>query len=95
MIIGEISTAPLDKGMHLREYVKAAIDAIKNTGVKYETSAMSTTFEAKNLDELLRVVKDAHNAIINMGSKRVYTVLKIDDRRDTDATMETKLKGLE
>jgi uncharacterized protein (TIGR00106 family) len=56
---------------------------------------MSTTFEAKNLDELFRVVKNAHNAIINMGSKRVYTVLKIDDRRDVDATMETKLKRLE
>ncbi|MBA3043992.1 MTH1187 family thiamine-binding protein [archaeon] len=95
MIIGEISTAPLDKGMHLHEYVKVAVNAIKNTGVKYKTSAMSTTFEAKNIDELLRVVKDAHNAVINMGSKRVYTILKIDDRRDTDATMETKLKGLE
>ena len=94
MIIGEISTAPLDKGIHLKEYVKAAVDAIKKTGVKYETSAMSTTFEAKNLDELFRVVKNAHNAIINMGSKRVYTVLKIDDRQDVDATMETKLGGL-
>ena len=94
MIIGEISTAPLDKGMHLKEYVKAAIDAIKNTGVKYKTSAMSTTFEAKDLDELLRVVRDAHNAIINLGSQRVYTIVKIDDRRDVDATMETKLGGL-
>ena len=94
MIIGEISTAPLDKGVHLHEYVKVAVSAIKNTGVKYKTSAMSTTFEAKNLDELFRVVKNAHNAIINMGSKRVYTVLKIDDRQDVDATMETKIKGL-
>jgi len=95
MIIGEISTAPLDKGVHLRKYVKAAVNAIKKTGVKYETSAMSTTFEAKNLDESFRVVKDAHNAIINLGSQRVYTIVKIDDRRDVDATMETKLKGLE
>ncbi len=95
MIMGEISTAPVDKGIHVRKYVKAAIDAIKKTGVKYKTSAMSTTFEAENLDELFRVVRDAHTAIINMGSKRVYTVLKIDDRRDTDATMETKLSGLE
>ncbi len=94
MIIGEISIAPTDKGIHVRKYVKAALDAIKNTGVKYKTSAMSTTFEAENLDELFTIVKDAHNAIINMGSKRVYTVLKIDDRRDVDATMETKLKGL-
>ena len=94
MIIGEISTAPLDKGMHLHEYVKAAVNAIKNTGVKYVTSAMSTTFEAKDLDELLRVVRDAHNAIINLGSQRVYTIVKIDDRRDVDATMETKLGGL-
>jgi len=94
MIIGEISTAPLDKGMHLHEYVKAAVNAIKNTGVKYVTSAMSTTFEAKDLDEFLRVVRDAHNAIINLGSQRVYTIVKIDDRRDIDATMETKLEGL-
>ena len=94
MIIGEISTAPLDKGVHLHEYVKVAVSAIKNTGVKYKTSAMSTTFEAKDLDELLRVVRDAHNAIINLGSQRVYTIVKIDDRRDIDATMETKLEGL-
>ncbi|MDI6917353.1 MAG: MTH1187 family thiamine-binding protein [Thermoplasmatales archaeon] len=94
MIIGEISTAPLDKGIHLHEYVKAAVNAIKNTGVKYETSAMSTAFEAKDLDGFLRVVRDAHNAIINMGSKRVYTIVKIDDRRDVDETMETKIEGL-
>jgi uncharacterized protein YqgV (UPF0045/DUF77 family) len=39
-------------------------------------------------------VKAAHLAVVETGAKRVVTTLKIDDRRDKSATMETKLRAV-
>jgi uncharacterized protein (TIGR00106 family) len=56
---------------------------------------MSTAFEAEDIDRLLAVVKAAHQAVANAGAKRIITTLKIDDRKDKDVSMESKLKALE
>lgn len=56
---------------------------------------MATTLEVESLDELFKVVKKAHEAVINAGAKRVVTDLKIDDRRNKSATIESKLKAIE
>lgn len=50
--------------------------------------------ETDDLTALFNVVQNAHTAMINMGAQRVITELKIDDRRDKDATMESKLQAL-
>ena len=55
---------------------------------------MATVIETENLDELFIAVKDAHNAVIKTGTKRVITELKIDDRKDKNVTSESKLKAL-
>lgn len=66
----------------LGEYVSVAVQAIKDSGLNYELTGMGTQIEAKNLDELYEAVKSAQEAVFNVGANRVFTVLKIDDRRD-------------
>ncbi|MEM2135088.1 MAG: MTH1187 family thiamine-binding protein [Candidatus Jordarchaeaceae archaeon] len=94
MIIAEISTFPIGEGTSLSKYVKAAIKALMDSGVKVIPGAMSTVIEAETLDEIFNATKMAHEAILKMGAKRVATSLRIDDRRDVEATAEKKLKAI-
>lgn len=94
MIVARLSIAPLDKGISVSKYVKAVLKEIEKSGLYYETNAMSTVIEAKDLETLFEVVKNAHEAVINMGSMRVITELKIDDRRDKEHSISRKLESL-
>jgi len=94
MIISQLSIAPLGNDISVGKYVKLVIEVLNKENVKFETNAMATVIETEDLETLFKVVKKAHIAVINAGGKRVITELKIDDRRDKDATTETKLKSL-
>ncbi|MCD6411836.1 MAG: MTH1187 family thiamine-binding protein [Thermoplasmata archaeon] len=91
MIIASISISPIGVGTELHEFVKRAIEEIKKKGIKYEVNAMSTVVEVSSLEELFDVVKRAHSAVLDAGARRVITEVKIDDRRDKEATMESKI----
>nr|MDO8081327.1 MTH1187 family thiamine-binding protein [Candidatus Freyarchaeota archaeon] len=94
MIIAELVTFPVGEGTSLAKYVKGAIKALKDSGVKITPGATSTVIEAKTLDEIFQAAKTAHEAILKMGAKRVLTTLSIDDRKDKEATAESKLKAI-
>ncbi|MFB0561239.1 MAG: MTH1187 family thiamine-binding protein [Candidatus Lokiarchaeia archaeon] len=94
MIIAELITFPIGEGTSLSKYVKAAVKALVDAGVKVTPGAMSTVIEAKTLDEIFNAAKLAHETILKMGAKRVTTSLRIDDRRDIEATAERKLKAI-
>jgi uncharacterized protein YqgV (UPF0045/DUF77 family) len=55
---------------------------------------MSTVIETEDLKTLFDVVEKAHNTVLAAGADRVITELKIDDRRDKDATIPSKLSAL-
>ena len=94
MIIAQLSIAPVGEEISLSKYVKIAIEIFEKEHIKYETNAMATVIETEDLETLFSVVKKAHNAIVKMGAKRIITELKIDDRRDKNVTIESKLKSL-
>lgn len=95
MIIAEISVVPLGEGTSVSRFVRLAVNELKKTGLKTFSGPMSTSLEATTLDEVLAAVKAAHEAVVKAGAKRVVTTLKIDDRRDKLATMETKMRAVE
>ena len=55
---------------------------------------MSTVIEAENLELLFEIIKEAHNQVKNNGADRIITEIKIDDRIDKNATIESKIKSL-
>ena len=94
MIIAQFSISPVGENVSLSNFVKAAINVIKKHDVKFETNAMSTIKEASNLDKLFSIISDAHKSILDMGVKRIIIDLKIDDRRDRNATIDSKVKSV-
>ena len=94
MIIAQLSIAPVGTEVSVSKYVKLVLETLKKEQVKFETNAMSTVIETEDLKTLFDVVEKAHNAVLAAGAERVITELKIDDRRDKDATITSKLNAL-
>lgn len=94
MIISQLSISPIGKGTSLSKYVKIVIDSIKKNNVNFKINDMATVIETEDLKTLFKVVEDAHNAVLKSGVKRVITELKIDDRKDKDARIGSKVKAI-
>jgi uncharacterized protein (TIGR00106 family) len=94
MIIAQLSIAPIGKGTSVSTYVQQVINVLEKEGIKYQTNPMATIIETNDLTTLFSIVQKAHNAVVQAGAKRIITELKIDDRKDKNVTMESKLKAL-
>jgi uncharacterized protein (TIGR00106 family) len=95
MIISQLSIAPVGVGTSLSKYVKIAIEVLRRNDINFQNNDMATVIETKDLETLFRVVAEAHQAVLDAGAKRVITELKIDDRRDKNVIIGTKIKSLE
>ena len=70
-----------------KDYVTAAVQSIKNSGLNYQLTGMGTQIE-----ELYSAIATAQEAIFKLGIGRVYTVIKVDDRRDMEnRTLDAKV----
>jgi uncharacterized protein (TIGR00106 family) len=63
--------------------------------VRYRMHAMGTSLEGST-DDILAVVGELHRVPFEEGIPRVYTVLKLDERRDKpDQTLDDKVRSVE
>ena len=62
--------------------------------VRYRMHAMGTSLEGETAD-VLAVVGELHAVPFEMGIPRVYTVLKLDERRDKPQTLDDKIASVE
>ena len=62
--------------------------------VKYVMHAMGTSLEGSTAD-ILAVVGELHAVPFELGIPRVYTVLKLDERRDKEQTLADKVESVE
>lgn len=93
--IAEITIVPLGtETTSLSQYV-ADIEKVlkKYADLKSELTPMSTVIEG-NLDRILEAAREMHETPFLNGAKRVSTRLSLDDRRDKDASMKTKLESV-
>ncbi|MDP6180137.1 MAG: MTH1187 family thiamine-binding protein, partial [Desulfatiglandales bacterium] len=74
----------------LSRFVKKGIDVIERSTYKYEIGAIGTTIEVPDLEAFFDLVKKVHAAQVAEGASRVIIDLKVDDRRDQKATIESK-----
>jgi len=62
--------------------------------VRYALHAMGTSLEGSTAD-ILAVVAELHAVPFEQGIPRVYTVLKLDERRDREQTLEDKVESVQ
>ncbi len=97
MITADFCILPMGiDGTEIGEYVTKAVEIIDASGLTYQLTAMGTQIETDDLKTLYDLCAEVQEAIFEMGSGRVYSVLKIDDRRDREnRTLEAKIKTVQ
>ncbi len=95
MAIVEVSVVPIGKpDTSLSDGVARAIGVLKESGLQYDLTAMGTIITG-DIDEIMAVVRRMHESCFEGGILRVLTTVKIDDRRDREATPELKVKSVQ
>ena len=89
-MIAQLSVFPIGEGTSLGRFVRKGVAVIEQSGYKYDVGGMATTIEVPDLDALFDVIKKVHAAHVGEGANRVVIDLRVDDRRDRKATIETK-----
>ena len=85
MVIAEVSVFPRGtETASIGRYVAAAVRELEASDLKCTLGPMGTTVEAASPEELYAAVARAQSAVFNLGAGRVYTVIKMDERRDVE-----------
>lgn len=96
MAIVAVSVVPIGTdSTSVSSYVAGAEKILREDGrVTFRLGPMFTTVEG-DLGDCLDVVRKMHESLFTAGAMRVSTLVKIDDRRDRDATMDSKVHSVE
>ena len=93
-VVAEISVTPVGReGASLGDTVAETLKIAEARGVNYQLGPMGTTLEG-DLNLLLSVMREMHEACFRMGYPRVITTIRIDDRRDKDLTMNYRVESV-
>jgi uncharacterized protein (TIGR00106 family) len=94
MAIVEVSIVPIGTGdTSVSQFVADALTVLQRAGLSYRLTPMGTIIEG-DLREVMDIVLRMHETPFVQGIGRVYTTIKIDDRRDRQVTMEDKVKAV-
>ena len=94
MAIAEVSIVPIGtQSTSVSSYVAACLEVLEESGLTYELHGMGTIIEG-DLKALFDVVQRMHEVPFNAGALRVVTTLKVDDRRDREASAKEKVRAV-
>ena len=95
MAIAEISIVPIGTSTtSISTFVADAVRLLKDSKLKFELTAMGTIIEG-DLAGIMHILTKMHETPFSKGATRVYSVIKIDDRRDSLTGIEYKVKSVE
>jgi uncharacterized protein (TIGR00106 family) len=95
--VAQVTVTPLGTGStSLSEYIAEVHRVLEQSGpsVRYELTAMNTIIEGE-WDDIMKVVRQMHEAPFAQGVMRVSTTITIDDRRDKKGSIQQKVKSVE
>ena len=76
------------------ELVDIAIELIQRSGLKYRICPFETVIEGQ-YDEIMKLVKDIHDAVYAGGAEEMITNIKIQTRYNQDVFIEDKMEKYE
>ena len=94
MLLAQLSVYPIGAGVSLGRFVRKGVKIIKDSGYTCQVGGMSTSVEVPDLKELFELVDKIRQAQLDEGAERIIIELKIDDRRDKDATLKGKVDSV-
>lgn len=102
-IIAQISVIPLGKKYtndkssqtSMSKEIAVAFDAIKKIPqIRVTLTAMGTDIEANNLKDILKSIELAHQALKDIGIRRIISTIRIDERLDKIETLDDRVNSV-
>ena len=94
MAIVAVSISPVGDGVSVSRHVAVALGVLRGqSSVEFRLDPMFTTLDG-DLDEIFALIRQMQEAVFEAGAVRLGTVIKVDDRRDRDVTMDDKLDSV-
>ncbi|HXF06458.1 MAG TPA: MTH1187 family thiamine-binding protein [Blastocatellia bacterium] len=94
MVLAQISIVPVGTSTtSMGDYIADAIRVLEKAGVPYDVSAVGTLFEGTPKD-VFALARKMHEAAFRRGAQRVVTTFVIDDRRDKEVTMKSRVAAI-
>ncbi|MDY3902949.1 MTH1187 family thiamine-binding protein [Peptoniphilus sp.] len=96
MAVAELTLVPIGtNSTSISKYIANALDSIGEIeGLTYELNPMGTVISHSDLSVLYDVIRKMQESVFENGANRVYSVIKIDDRRDKNYTFKDKVKSV-
>ncbi|BFH72512.1 MTH1187 family thiamine-binding protein [Sulfurisphaera javensis] len=92
-VLVDIAIEPLGtSSTSISKYIRKVLEILDKKGIKYYPAPSMTTIELDDLTQLGYLLKEINDELEKMGVKRVVTLLKIDDRRDKENSIDHKLE---
>lgn len=93
MTLMEFSMFPVDKGVHLGEYVARCLEIVDDSGLDYRINPMGTVVEG-DWEDLVKLLTDCFRAL-EADCERVSVLAKFDYRRGVTGAIESKVRSVE
>jgi len=93
-VLLEFSMFPTDVGESKSKYVSKLIEFIDSLKINYKLTPMSTVIETESMEDALSIVAQCAK-ILELESNRIYSVIKIDYRKNCSNRMEGKINSVE
>ncbi len=85
MVVAEVGIIPIGtETPSVSRYLAAAVRELEASGLKCSLSALGTTVEAESVQEFYAALGRAQEAVFELGIGRVYTIVKMDERKDVE-----------
>jgi len=94
-IIADVRVLPFGtETPSLSHYVAECVNILEQApDIKYQVTPMATMVEGP-LERVVELVQQMHEIPFTKGVERVVTSINIDDRRDKQITMESKIQAV-
>jgi len=93
-VLVEFAMFPTDKGESVSEYVSRIIKMFKESDINYQLTPMGTIFEVETIEDATKIINDAYK-LLESDCNRVYTVIKMDIRKNKSNRMKQKINSIE
>ncbi|MBA7604584.1 hypothetical protein ES703_11709 [subsurface metagenome] len=95
-VIADIRVLPFGtETASVSHYVAACVNILNQApDISYQVTPMATMLQGP-LERILELLQEMHELPFTMGVNRVITNISIDDRRDKQITMESKVKAVD
>ncbi|MFD2037240.1 MTH1187 family thiamine-binding protein [Belliella marina] len=85
-----IQIVPKSKSIDSYELVDKAIEVIKKSGVNHVVTPFETVMEGEQ-DKLMRIAKEAQDAVLQAGADEVLIYYRIQIRKNEDVLISDKI----